>query len=131
MERIYFGHPVNTYNTPLEKELIAIIAEAFPEYTVENPNQEHHQRGYQDWKARCGNGMRYYFEEVLPKMAAGAFLPFEDGFWGAGVYGEAEFLKTLGRPIYTVSWRKEISLAFLDPARCLSIEATRERVYKK
>ncbi|MBR9683662.1 hypothetical protein GOV03_03930 [Candidatus Woesearchaeota archaeon] len=129
--RIYFGHPVNTYNTEQETDLSAIIQQHFPEYEVENPNQPHHQEGYQRWKAEKGNGMQYYFQEVLPEMAAGIFLAFEDGMLGAGVYGEAESLHQDGKPIYEISLEGKISELDLDPQRFLTIEETRARVYGK
>ena len=64
-KRIYFGHPINTYNTALENELLQKISEAFPECEIENPNQKHHNEGYERWKKTTGNGMDYYFKVVL------------------------------------------------------------------
>ncbi len=130
LPRIYFGHPVNTYNTDLERTLLEIITATFPDYQVENPNQPHHQQGYQDWKRRTGSGMNYYYQLVLPKMDAGIFLPFSDGMWGAGVYNEALFLAERGKPIFDISWDGRLILpTILDPEKRLSIDATRKRVY--
>ena len=127
---LYFGRPVNTYNTERERTLLDIVTAAFPGYQVENPNQPHHQQGYRDWKARTGNGMNYYYQIVLPKMDAGIFLSFADGMWGAGVYNEALFLAERGKPIYEIAWDgTRIMPATLDPARRLSIHDTRRRVY--
>jgi hypothetical protein len=131
MNRIYFGHPVNFYGTPKEEDLVRIIERHFPQYLVENPNQPHHQAGYREWKERTGNGMDYYFQKVLPGMAAGIFLPFEDGMIGAGVYGEAEFLAANGKPLHEISLEGAIRGLALDPARKLSIEETKLRVYGK
>lgn len=94
---IYFAHPINYYNTPKEKFLIKKIAEELPEYKIYNPNQKHNQENYQLWKKETGNGMEYYFNVILPQMDAGIFLPFFDGMWGAGVFGEAGFLKKNGK----------------------------------
>ncbi len=126
---IYFGHPVNFYNTDKEEELIAIIEKEMPEYEIENPNQQHHQEWYQRCKTVLGNGMLYYFNEVLPKMETGIFLPFEDGMFGAGVYGEAKFLSNPYRDIYEISLDGAINPLVLDEIRCLSIEETKKRVY--
>jgi len=128
-QMIYFGHPVNTYNTEKEGELVAIIQKEFSDYLIENPNQPHHQENYQKWKAEKGNGMKYYFEEVLPKMSAGIFLAFGDGMLGAGVYGEAKFLYDQGSPIFEIDLNGKVSELELDESRFLSIEETRKRVY--
>tara|TARA_Y100000310_G_scaffold343165_1_gene449586 strand:+ start:2523 stop:2933 length:411 start_codon:yes stop_codon:yes gene_type:complete len=129
IHKIYFGHPISIYNTSKEAELITRIEQVFANYTVENPNQPHHTQGYQNFKISSGNGMLYYYQEVLPKMSAGIFLPFEDGMWGAGTFGEAEFLHELEREIYTIDLAGDILDATLDPSKKLSIEDTRARVY--
>lgn len=103
MPRIYFGHPVNVYNTELEALLLQKIAEFFLRWEIENPNQAHHGQNYKHWEETRGNGMQYYFQEVLPRCAAGVFLPFRDGRWGAGVFGEARFLHLLGRKIWQIT----------------------------
>jgi len=130
MKQIYFGHPISVYNTPKESELIQAIQKQFPGWHIENPNQPHHSEGYQTWKKNFGNGMSYYYQEVLPKMHAGVFLPFLDRMWGAGVFNEAEFLFNQDKPIYEINYLGEISPVTLDEAKKLSIEETRKRVYK-
>ena len=130
-QKMYFGHPISIYNKPKEAELIKIIEKVFVNYEVENPNQPRHSKGYQKWKKRKGNGMLYYYEKVLPHMDAGIFLPFEDGMWGAGVFHEAEFLQQQEKPIYEINVNGDILEAHLNPAKKLSIEDTRARVYKK
>jgi hypothetical protein len=127
--RIYFGHPVNFYNIPKELELIKIIEKEFPLFIVENPNQPHHQEGYQRYKRETGKGMDYYFREVLPKMAVGIFLPFEDGKFGAGVFGEAEFLYNREKLIYEINLDGKTNPLSLDFSKKLSIDETRKRVY--
>jgi len=126
---IYFGHPINFYNTPDEERLLRLISRNFPQYAIENPNQLHHQEGYKKYKAQFGNGMRYYFEEVLPRMKAGIFLCFEDGMFGKGVFGEAEFISSRGNPIWEVNLEEQIREMILDPKRCLTVEQTRKRIY--
>ena len=39
-----------------DTELIGEIEKHFPNYTIENPNQEHHSAGYTRWKKETGNG---------------------------------------------------------------------------
>ncbi len=63
--KMYFGHPINTYGTELEKKLIEIIFKAFPQYEIEDPGQKHHSDGYRHWKETTGNGMNYFCSEVI------------------------------------------------------------------
>lgn len=127
---IYFAHPINTYNTELEKKLIVKIEQMFPSCFIENPNQEKHRKGYQKWKERTGNGMAYYFAEVLPFCNFGIYLPFRDGEWGAGVAGEAKFfVSRRGIPlVLTANANANIQLVFFKNIRILSVEETRERI---
>ena len=129
MNNIYFAHPVNTYNTELETELLDIIAEHFPDYDIENPNQKKHEEGYQAFKRDHGSGMEYYFTQVLPNMDAGIFLPFEDGMFGAGVYKEAQWLQDHGKPLYEINSAGTITDLVLSEERKLSVQETRSRVY--
>jgi 3',5'-nucleoside bisphosphate phosphatase len=125
--KIYFGHAVSLYNTPIESSLEEVIATEFSEFVVENPNQKHHDEGYFRC-AKSGRGMDYYFNEVLPNMGAGIFLPFDDGMFGKGVYGEAEFLRDANKPIYEIDKESKIKPMLLDEKRCLSINDTRKRI---
>lgn len=132
MTRLYFGHPVNVYGTELELKLLNIIRREFRDWEVENPNQECHQAGYQDWKKRTGRGLDYYFQEVLPKCDGGIFLPFQDGKWGKGVFGECEFLRHNAKPTWEITHNGVISLIIFWETvkkRVLSVEETRARVY--
>jgi len=103
LKRLYFGHPVNTYNTDLESQLLQRISESFPDWEIENPNQKCHQEGYAHWKETTGNGMDYFTKQVLPSCQGGVFLPFRDGAWGAGVYKEAKFYADQGYSIWTIA----------------------------
>ena len=126
--KIYFGHPVNVYDTKLESNLLKMIESYFPEYEIENPNQPHHAKGYQEWKEQTGKGMDYYFKKVLPSCIAGVFLPFRDGAWGIGVFGEAKFLADNRHRIWTINHRGIISLATLEKVQVLSIVETVARI---
>lgn len=127
--RIYFGHPINTYDTELEGQLLQRIFEVFPRWFIENPNEEYHQDGYQFWKKLYGNGMDYYYTEVLPACSTGIFLPFRDGTWSAEVFGEAQFLYNRGCDIFQIdSGGKVTKIDYIDTMRVLSIEETRNRI---
>jgi hypothetical protein len=133
---LYFGHPVNTYNTDLELRLLELIRQYFEynlkldDFVIENPNQKVHADGYLKWKQEKGNGMLYYFEEVLPKQDGGIFLPFRDGMWGKGVFGEAEFLMKTGRIVWQIDHEGSIQIVkHLPQNLCLSVEETKARIY--
>ena len=127
--KIYFGHPINTYDTELENHLLQRISEVFPLLFIENPNEEYHQEGYQFWKRLSGNGMNYYYKEILPTCNAGIFLPFRDGKWGAGVFAEAEFLHNKGCPIFQIDMKGMVTkIDDLSAVEVLSIEETRKRI---
>lgn len=128
-KKIYFGHPVASFNTKEERQLIRHIKEAFPDYKIENPNQPCHDEGYQRYEAKTGNGMDYFLAEVLPYMDAGVFLPFSDGKLGAGVFWEAEFIANAGKPIYEISLERIIIFMAIDVSRRLSAEETNARFY--
>src|SRR3989344_7621915 len=129
MAKIYFGHPINTYDSDLEKDLLAKIQKTFPGWWIINPNQEHHQKAYQEWKDKYGSGMNYYYEEVLPWCNSGIFLPFRDGKWGAGVFGEAQFLDQKNKPIYQITHDMIIlRIGNLSRIPALSVEETRIRI---
>jgi|APSaa5957512622_1039677.scaffolds.fasta_scaffold101085_1 hypothetical protein len=146
--KLYFGHPVNVYGTKAEQGLLEIVAREFPNHNILNPNQPCHQEGYKKYRELSipqdvleksnltdKRGMNYYFLEVLPGVQDGAFLSFEDGMFGAGVYGESEFIKEAnGGQIYEigidcVGTGIYVARMKLDERRMLSVDETRERVY--
>ncbi len=109
---LYFAHPVNTYNTPLEERAIRLLERFFPTARIENPNQPHHAAAYQEYKKkqedqRTGRGMRYFFDVVLPACNGCGAMPFLDGKIGAGVAGEAAHFIEKGQPVYMVEAEKE------------------------
>ncbi len=140
---LYFAHPVNVFDTPLETEMEDLIHVAFPGSRIENPNQSHHQAGYARWKERVSAsghlGMGYYYEEVLPFCDGCVAMPFLDGKWGRGVAGEAQFFIQKGQPVYIIVPQtkeiQEVSAALRlqlmenDPCVVLSVEETRARTW--
>ncbi len=135
VKRVYFGHPINTYGTELENYLLDKIFLAgffngiFEGWTVENPNQKHHQENCQTWKEKTGNAMNYFYECVLPECHAGIFLPFCDGKWGAGVFGEADWLVKHDCPIWEINHYGRIrKIECFQEIPFLNVEETRKRI---
>ena len=126
-KRMYFGHPLNTYDTPLEAELMAVIAKAFPDHEIINPNRPEHQRGYAEYEKThkdaqgVPTGMGYFFEVLVPTCDAGVYLAFRDGMISAGCVGEAELQQQRGLPTWEITPDGVITTLYapLDPARCL------------
>jgi hypothetical protein len=128
-EKLYFGHPVNFYNTPIEERLIGVIQQTFPGCEVISPHLAEHQEGYKKFKLERENGMLYFYEKVLPKMDSGIFLPFDDGLFGAGVFKEAAFLHERQKPVWQINLNGLVEVLDVRVARALSVEETRKRVY--
>jgi len=80
-KKLYFAHPLNTYDIPLEYKMLRLIKKSFPQFDIENPNQTRHQEGYKK------GGMDYFYKIVINCFNVVAW-PFLDGKVGAGVAGE-------------------------------------------
>lgn len=123
---IYFAHSLNTYDTPLEGALRQLITETFRgicDVRVEDPNQPHHQEGYERFKRehppdKSGKhgGMNYFFDVVLKPMlgpeawSACVCQTFLDGKWGLGVAGEAGKFIRAGKPVWKIDTHHFMSL---------------------
>lgn len=112
--RIYFAHPVSDYGGPRQAAALAMLEAAG--YTVENPDQPHHQVGYK-------LGGMDYFMRVVDGCAALAFMRFPDGTIGAGVGKEILAAQMAGIPVYDISGGSLVPDE--TPRPVLSIEATR------
>jgi len=126
--RLYFGHPVNAYDTELEKSLLKTISDIFPQWHIENPNQKHHADGYKHYVDSGQRGMEYYYREVLPECHGGIFLPFRDGKFGAGVFGEAKFLADRKCPTWQITAAGIISKLDLRADLALSVAETKSYI---
>jgi hypothetical protein len=129
LPKLYFGHPINVYNTDLEKELLQKILIEFAGWVLENPNQPHHDQAYMDRKKAGQNPMDYFFDEILPSCDGGVFMPFRDGKFGAGVAGEAKALAARGCSVWKIDHLGNLSQ--WDPndeSTVLSVDETRARV---
>lgn len=116
--KLYFAHPLNTYNTELEAKLLGVIKREFPHWDIENPNQKQHDEGVRRWRAKTGNPMDYYTDELLPVCCKGGiFLPLRDGKWSAGVFLEAQFFLYRGMPVWKIDHN-----GFVTPINRLSIK---------
>lgn len=132
-QTLYFGHPINTYDTPLEEKIENELQALFPRHNILNPNQKVHEEGYQQEKRNSGNGMLYFFEKVLPQADKGIFLPFTDRKFSTGQFKEAEYLFQNNKPIYEIFMVGNLYGTLplsLDKTRQLSVSETRKRIKK-
>jgi len=83
-----------------------LIAHTFPGVEIENPNQPHHQVGYDKYARRQQDshighkGMGYFWDEVLPGCDGCVAMPFLDGRMGIGVNGEVQWFIKNERPCW-------------------------------
>ena len=82
MQKYYFAHPVSDYGTAFEAKLMDALTGLG--FSLENPNQPHHQAGY------AKQGMDYFLSDVLFECTGCIFLPFPGGLVGSGVAMEVE-----------------------------------------
>jgi hypothetical protein len=127
--RLYYMHPVNTYNTPLEHDQLADIRRKFGrDWDVVNPNAPEHQKAYDDLKQKTGNGMPY-FVALADGCQAGVYLPFRDGKIGAGIAAEIRSLVVRGCQVWELRHdRRFFRHRELDERRVLSVVETRARI---
>jgi len=132
--KLYFAHPINTYNSDLEEYLVEIVQEYFAAWEIENPNQQKHQDGYKKFREEKGNGMRYFTEEVLPECRGIIALPFRDGKWGAGVAKEVLYFLENKLSAWQISLKGQLVVVVdllpedLGEDMILSVEETRARL---
>lgn len=105
----YFAHATNAYNKPIEKAALQFIADNIAGGDIgriENPNQPHHQEGYDRYAERVKRsyknhkGMNYFYDEVLPGCGSCVAMPYLDGRVGLGVAGEALWFLERGLPVW-------------------------------
>lgn len=131
-KKLYFAHPVNTYGTELEAELISAIRQRFPNLNIENPGLEKHQEGYQRYREEYGDGMEYFFREVLPECSGVVFLAFRDGKIPAGVAREVSYFMNKGMLVWQITPEAEIrSTFYLKEEDILDVPQTVERIRDK
>lgn len=129
--KIYFAHPLNVYNTPLESAVETLISNVFG-YKIESPNKSHHQKRYEEWKTRTAinrdkhNAMAYFYEIVIPQCVGCVSLPFLDRRMGFGVNGETKKTIERGDPAWFIAptrtaVQKDIDDFIINPGNDLFI----------
>ena len=132
VRKVYFAHPINTYHTPLEEELLALIRKNFMGYEIINPSDAAHAVVVSEMKRDDPNAnVMAYFEGLVMPCHSLLVLPFPDGRWGAGVYREAEVAIEHKLELWIIDYETRIiaPVTRLYAEDALSIEETKARVY--
>lgn len=137
--KIYFAHPITTYGTQVEQDVLdAIKRWVGADTEVVNPNQLVHQENYRslfvdvDTRARAFE----YFLYLARQCNFCVFLPFEDRLIGSGVAAEIQtFFDRFGTEARVYEWipvdnhfRMRHQDYFATPGRVLTVEETRKRI---
>lgn len=127
MKKLYFAHPMNTYNSTVEKKALKIISSRFPDYEVVNPNGKTHQEA-------CRLTSMEYFKLLVDYSDIVVALPLMDGSWGAGVFYELQIASQRKKKVYEICGVyekglipniKDLNFFELSP---LSVSETRNRM---
>lgn len=132
--KIYFAHPVTSYGTQMEIDVLHALGRWMGEELVVNPNSVEHQARYSalspDVKAFS------YWLELARTCNMCVFLPFADGCVGSGVMAEIQtFFDRFKSGARVYEWlpvdkhfRMRDQIYFATPGRALDIEETRARI---
>lgn len=141
--KVYFAHPVTSYGTQAEADVIeAIVKWIGHDTVVVNPNTEEHQRNYRNRVAEqlatnfhSANPFSY-FSELARTCNFCVFLPFDDRCIGSGVMAEIQtFFDRFAIESRVYEWlpvdnifRMRDQSYFATPGRVLNLEETRVRI---
>lgn len=117
--KLYFAHPVNVYNTPLEDAMLALIARRFTPVEIVNPNTPEYQKMYSEMKAATGGthgahkGMDIFYK-MLEGLNGCISMPFIDCRMGLGVAGETQKTLKAGKDAWLIEPSHELTREELD-----------------
>lgn len=117
MRKLYFAHPINTYGTPLEQNMLKIIRDRFPDHEIVNPSDRVHVDAVEAIRAKDPKAnVMPYFIALVDSCATVVALPFGDGMLGAGVWAEVNQVYRNAGDVWLI----------IDPANCLIVNVPRE-----
>jgi len=120
--KIYFAHPINTYNTILEKFWLEAFSGSGGE--IINPNSKEHQKGYKL------EGMDYFKKLVQSCDKLYAF-GFGDNSIGAGIAKEMDWMFEKGGQVIFLPFftqYEEQMVHSINQFKILTVEETREKL---
>lgn len=127
MKKLYFAHPINTYGTDLERDLLVAITFKFPDHEIVNPSDQIHKDMVAKMRADDPRAnVMPYFIELVESCNDAVVLPFGDGRWGAGVWAEADQIHWKGGSVWVINPTNHF-VTYVSKVR-LSVEETRARI---
>lgn len=130
---IYFAHPVNIYNTDIEKKCIELINQKFKNCIIINPGDDYYQNDFKGYREKNPENYMIYFKNLVEGCSIIVYLPFRDGMIGAGVWYEIHQLSNFVDSIYEINLIdndiNNVSIDYVDQHK-LSIDETRIRIKK-
>lgn len=130
---IYFAHPINTYNTPIEKDCIDAIELKFPGFTIINPSDIKYQNEFSDYRSKEKENYMPYFKSLVDKCSIIVYLPFQDYKVGSGVYYEICSIENKNN-IYQIDAIEfnisKVSMEYVEDNK-IDVDETRKRIKSK
>lgn len=117
--KLYFAHPVNVYNMPLEGAMLTLIAHCFPQVEVVNPNTLEFQQAYEEAKAASGGthadhkGMDVFYK-MLEGLDGCVSMLFLDCRMGLGVAGETQKTIKAGKSAWLIVPSHKLTIQELE-----------------
>lgn len=128
--KIYFAHPINTYETPVDEKCIQIIKDNLGEQII-NPSDKLIQKTFGEYRIAHPDTYMEFFKELVSSCDTIVYLPFKDGMVGAGIWYEVKNVFENGGKIYEIDLPtdsvSEVDFPYVDGKR-LSVEDTRIRI---
>lgn len=93
-----------TYGTEMEKKLIEIIKNHFPDYEIVNPNiPEHQDRCRESIGGDPTPGKEIgYFLKLTDDTDIGCFFSYYKPLWSAGSAAEANYMLNCGKRVFVI-----------------------------
>ena len=107
MKKIYYAHPINSYDSKIEEEDIKTLSQLG--FEVFNPNQKHIALGY-----KKSNHDMNYFKQFILSCDALAIRTTPGGHITSGVGTEADYAIKIGIPVIILSDKKTILKKLLN-----------------
>jgi hypothetical protein len=123
-KKVYFAHPICTYNTILEEYFLEYFAKS-DDIEIINPNRQEHQEG-------CKKEGMEYFKALVQSCDCLYSFSFGDASVGAGIAKEMDWMKEKGGEIIFFPLFADFETMNTETAaeqfNVLSIEETREKL---
>lgn len=120
--KIYFCHPINTYNTIVENYVINFIEKLIPDCEIINPNQIEFQERYKI------EGMSTFLN-IIDNCDRIYVLPFYDDTIGSGQIKEIEYGLSTGKRVIILKLFSQLEEIWsTEHLSIMNIQETRKKL---